>query len=74
MKKEEKIKIIDAKTGKECKPIYCRCGAEMTPHICSHIIDYSCPKIKWWMWLIPIIGFLYIVSKHSVNKAFYKIK
>lgn len=42
--------------------IFCRCGARMTPKVLSKIIDYHCPKIKWYN-ILPFI-------RHSANKAF----
>jgi len=55
--KKEKIIIVGSKEDK----VYCRCGEKMRPVILSHIVDYKCPKVRFWnFW------------KHSFNKAFIK--
>lgn len=41
--------------------IQCRCGSIMIPSILSNIIDYHCPKVRFWnFW------------KHDTNVAFLR--
>lgn len=42
--------------------IRCQCGEKMVPRVFSQIIDYKCPKVRFWNFLA-----------HSVNVAFFHV-